>query len=96
MVYSFEVKVIPSSGKSLISVDASGTIKCYLKSAPEKGAANNELIKLLAKKLSIMQQQVVIIMGETSRKKIIKVTIDCSKQEMMDQLGVSKQLSMFE
>lgn len=96
MVYSFEVKVMPSSGRSLISVDVSGTIKCYLKNAPEKGAANNELIKLLAKKLSIIQQYVVIIMGEASRKKIIKVTIDCSKQEMMDRLGVSKQLSMFE
>lgn len=95
MTYSIEVKVVPSSGKSLITSDELGRIKCYLKSQPERGAANKELIKLIANQLDITQNAVAIIMGETERKKVLKITIDCSKQEMLQRLGVNKQLLLF-
>lgn len=95
MTYSIELKVIPSSGKSLITSDELGRIRCYLKSQPERGAANKELIKLIAKQLGITQDAIEIIMGATERKKVLKITIDCSKQEMLERLGVSKQLALF-
>ena len=95
MAHSLEVKVVPSSGKSAIIVDKSGTIKCYLKSAPERGAANKELIKMIAKRVGVTQQAVTIIAGATSRKKILKIESGLTKQELLETLGVHMQLGIF-
>lgn len=95
MAHSLEVKVVPSSGKLAIIVDKSGTIKCYLKSAPERGAANKELIKMIAKRVGVTQQAVTIIAGATSRKKILKIESGLTKQELLETLGVHMQLGIF-
>lgn len=68
-----EVKVVPSSGKNKWVIDKSGQLKCYLKSPPERGLANNELIRLIAQMLKIPQQSVIIISGLTSKKKRIEI-----------------------
>ncbi|MBS7616187.1 DUF167 domain-containing protein [Candidatus Bathyarchaeota archaeon] len=44
-----------------------------IKSKPEKGMANMELIKKLAKHFNVHPSQVKILSGLTSRKKIIEV-----------------------
>jgi len=41
----FDLKVVPRSGRNKWVLDKSGKLKCYLKSPPEKGLANKELIK---------------------------------------------------
>lgn len=71
-----EVKVVPGSKKQLFSLDKQGIIKCMLKSQPEKGKANEELVKLLSKTLHALPQQIKIISGQTGRKKLIKLDID--------------------
>lgn len=73
MALIFEVKVVPSSGVFKIVRDKKGDLKCYLKAAPEKGEANKELVKCLAKMLRIPQSDIEIIIGLTNRKKTIKV-----------------------
>ena len=95
MAHSLEVKVVPSSGKSAIIVDKSGTIKCYLKNAPEWGAANKELIKMIAKRVGITQQAVTIITGATSRKKVLKIETEKTKQALFEALGVHMQFAIF-
>ena len=84
MALIFEVKVIPSSGSFGFFQDKNGDLKCYLKSAPEKGQANKELIKNLARLLKIPQNDVELLAGETIRKKKIKIhialTLDQLKQ----------------
>ncbi len=95
MAHSLEVKVVPSSGKSTITVDKSGTIKCYLKNAPERGAANKELIKMIAKRVGVTQQAVTIIAGATSRKKVLKIETEKTKQALLESLGVHTQLAIF-
>ncbi|MBI2125592.1 DUF167 domain-containing protein [Candidatus Woesearchaeota archaeon] len=63
------LKVIPHSGRTELKED-NGKLKLYLKSAPEKGKANTELIKFFKKN---HQLSVRIKSGESSREKVIEV-----------------------
>lgn len=47
--------------------------KVYLKSKPEKGKANKELIDFLSEKFKVSKSEIVILKGKTSRNKIIKI-----------------------
>ncbi|MGE0243778.1 MAG: DUF167 domain-containing protein [Nitrososphaeraceae archaeon] len=49
-------------------------IKVSLKSKPENGKANQELIKLLSKYFRISSDKIKIIQGIKSRKKIIHIS----------------------
>ena len=90
-----EVKVVPSSGKSQCILDKTGRLKCYLKSPPERNEANMELIKLFAKALKLTQQEVAIIAGETSRNKKLKISKKLTLDELLAQLGIQRQLSVW-
>ncbi len=85
------LKVKPNSGKQLITLDKSGALTCFLKSAPEHGKANYELIKLLSKKLGLMQQEVSIIQGATGRTKSIKINTDDTKASLYQKLDLPLQ-----
>ena len=69
----FEVRVIPRASRSGIAGCIDGVLKIKLSSAPADGAANEELVKLLAKSLGVPTRSVEIVSGQRSRKKIIKV-----------------------
>jgi uncharacterized protein (TIGR00251 family) len=70
-----EVKVVPNAKTQSLSLDHQGTIKCTLKSQPEKDKANEELIKFLSRSMHIPQQDIKILSGHTSKKKIIKLNV---------------------
>ncbi|HWY35138.1 MAG TPA: DUF167 domain-containing protein [Nitrosopumilaceae archaeon] len=48
-------------------------ISVGIKSKPEKGEANRELIKKLSKHFNVSQSQVKITSGQKSRKKLIQI-----------------------
>ncbi len=96
MSYVFDVKVVPSSGRNKWLLDASGKLKCYLKSPPEKGLANEELIKLLAKALRLPKDQVSILAGATSRNKRIRVAINMTFDQLLAALEIERQKLLFE
>ncbi len=48
------------------------TIKIRIKAVPEKGKANEELIKFLSKELSISKDQITIISGKSTQLKLIR------------------------
>lgn len=50
-----------------------GSIKVRLTSAPIEGQANEELISVLAKALGIKKGNLEIILGQSSRKKLVAV-----------------------
>ncbi len=95
MALIIQVKVVPSSGHSKWAVDKSGILKAYLKSPPEKGLANQELIKALAKALGLPQSEVMIISGATSRIKRIKVNAELNYEQILEAIGIEKQISLF-
>lgn len=84
------IKAVPSSGKQGCAFDKSGTLKCYLKSAPEGGKANAELIKYLSKKLKVPQNEISIVGGTTSRKKRLKIE-GITLEEFYQKLSLEKQ-----
>jgi uncharacterized protein (TIGR00251 family) len=83
------VKVVPSAGRQAWAVEDGMRLKCFLKSAPEKGKANKELIKLLADACSISQQQVHILQGETTRLKRILIDAPFTFEQLVAQLDPS-------
>jgi uncharacterized protein (TIGR00251 family) len=71
-----KVKVAPKSGHSGIAgVMADGTLKVRVHSPPERGKANAEVCALVAAELGVKPRDVVILSGETSRLKQLRVAV---------------------
>ncbi len=69
-----KVKVIPKSPRTeIVGTMDDGTIKIRVAATPEKGKANAELIAFLAKHYGVARSQIVIITGETSHTKQIRI-----------------------
>lgn len=90
MALIIKIKVVPGAGKYTWQLDKNGTLKCFLKSAPEKGAANKELIKSLSKQLKITQQDIEIISGLTDRNKTLKIHTALTETEFLAQVGIQE------
>ncbi len=72
----FDVKARPGAAKSqIVDEMADGSLKIDLAAAPERGKANDELIKLLAKELAVSKASIKIVAGKTDKKKLVKVEL---------------------
>jgi len=70
-----KIKVLPGHAETGFSgTMADGTLKIGVAAAPEKGEANQELIKFLATALGVRRYQVEIMSGSSGRRKLIKVS----------------------
>lgn len=69
----FKVCVIPRASKTEVVGSIDGMLKVRLKTPPVDGAANEELIKFLAKVLGVSKGNIEIISGQTSRTKRLRV-----------------------
>ena len=94
MALILEIKVVPQSGKQKFQLDKRGKLKCYLLSAPEKGKANNELIKFIAQLGKFPQYKLEIVRGESSRNKVIQVDIDMTYEDFLQRVGLAHQESL--
>jgi uncharacterized protein (TIGR00251 family) len=70
---TFEVRVIPRSSKSEIVGELDGALKIKLKAPPVDGAANDELVRLIAKELDMPRLSIEIVSGHSSKKKRVCV-----------------------
>jgi len=70
----FAVRVVPRTSKSAIIGEHDGALKIKLNAPPVDGAANAELIKILAKTFSVPKNAVEIVGGQTSKSKKVKIT----------------------
>ncbi|MBI5303127.1 MAG: YggU family protein [Chloroflexi bacterium] len=70
---TFAVKVIPRASKNQIVGIEGDAVKIRLNAPPVEGKANDALIAFLAEKLGVPRSNVEIIVGETSRRKVIRV-----------------------
>lgn len=66
------VKVKPNSSKQSVESFGNGRYLVYLKSVPENGKANIELLNLLSKELGVPPKSLKIKFGQTSDEKIIE------------------------
>jgi uncharacterized protein (TIGR00251 family) len=69
----FNVKVVPRASRSELVGEQDGTLRVRIAAPPVDGAANEELIRLLAKTLEVKASSVTIVSGEASRMKKIAV-----------------------
>jgi hypothetical protein len=70
---SFAVRVQPRASRSEVAGEIDGALKIRLAAPPVDGEANEELIRFLAKKLSVSRAQVSLLSGQTSKNKVIKI-----------------------
>ena len=68
-----DIKVIPRAGRTTLAGTRDDALLIRLAAAPVAGAANAELITFLADLLDIPKRHVVVLAGEQSRSKRIKV-----------------------
>ena len=68
-----QIKVKPNSQTQNIQQETDGSWTVHLKSPPVEGKANEELIKLLSKKLDIPKSQITIKSGLSSRNKLVEI-----------------------
>lgn len=66
------IKVIPKSGRSELK-RVGNSLKAWLKSAPEDGKANDELVRILADKLNVRKSEIEIVSGFSSRNKVVDI-----------------------
>jgi uncharacterized protein (TIGR00251 family) len=68
------VRVIPKSPQTAwAGALADGAYRVRLHAVPEKGKANEELIRFLAAELGVPRAQVEIVAGHTSQRKQVRV-----------------------
>lgn len=63
------VKVTPKAHVNEIAGWENGELRVRIAAVPEKGAANQQLIKFLAKTLGVAKSQIELVAGESSRHK---------------------------
>lgn len=70
---TFAVKVVPRASRNEIAGIHHDLIRVRLAAPPVKGAANRALVKFLAGVLDVSRQDVEIVAGHTSRRKVVRV-----------------------
>jgi uncharacterized protein (TIGR00251 family) len=70
---NLDIRVIPRAGRSGVAGLRDGAVLMRLAAAPVDGAANDELIAVLSKALDVPRRDIVIVSGERSRLKRVRV-----------------------
>lgn len=71
---SFKVRVVPRASRSQIAGEHDGALRVRVASPPVEGAANEELVRMLAKELNVPSRAIEITGGHTSKLKQVRVT----------------------
>ena len=71
---TLDIRVVPRAGRTGVAGLRAGAILVRLAAAPVDGAANEELVALLARLLDVPKRQIAIVSGERSRAKRVRVS----------------------
>jgi len=67
------VRVQPRASKAAVEDVRDGVLRVRLTAPPADGAANEQLIKLMAKYLGVPKSRLAIIKGQASRDKVVEL-----------------------
>lgn len=70
---TFTIRAQPRATKSTVVGEVEGALKVKLAAPPVDGAANEELIRLLATVFAVPRRAVTILSGTTSKNKIVRL-----------------------
>ncbi|MEO8681214.1 MAG: DUF167 domain-containing protein [Vicinamibacterales bacterium] len=83
-----DIRVIPRAGRSGIAGLRDEALLVRLAAAPVDGAANDELIQVLARALDIPKRSIEIVSGERSRSKRVRIA-GFSRDQALAALGAA-------
>jgi uncharacterized protein (TIGR00251 family) len=87
----FKVVASPRASRTEIVGEHDGALRDRLMPAPVAGAANDELIRILARKFGVARDHVQIISGHASRRKTVSVTrLDADLVQKLNFLALEK------
>jgi uncharacterized protein len=69
----FRVHVVPRASRSEVAGEHNGSLRIRVAAAPVDGAANKEVIELLAKTFKVSRSAVRILSGHTGRLKQVSI-----------------------
>ena len=69
----FRVQVVPRSSRSEVVGEHNGALRVRLAAPPVDGAANEELIHVLAKTFKVSRSAITILSGHSSRLKQVSI-----------------------
>jgi uncharacterized protein len=76
-VIQLTIRVVPRASKPGISGTRGGALLVRLQSAPVEGAANEELIHVIAKAFGVTKRDVALVSGQHSKvKRVAIATLD--------------------
>lgn len=87
---TFTAKIVPGSSKTAVSGLLDDMIKIRVAAAPEKGKANQCLVRFLAKRLGVKKNTISLLSGQTSPVKQIRI-VGISARTLLEGLGLSEQ-----
>ena len=71
--FTFAVRIVPRASRSEVSGEYNGALRIRIAAPPVDGAANRELIRILAKSLKLPQNAIEIVSGASSKTKVVRV-----------------------
>jgi len=85
---TFAVRVVPRSSRTEVGGEHNGALRVRLNAPPVDGAANRELMRVLAKSFQVPQNAVEIVSGANSKNKIVR--LQGADAGRLEQLSVLK------
>lgn len=73
---TFRVQVVPRASRSEVSGEHDGSLRVRVAAPPVDGAANEALIRVLAKKFKVSRSAVRIVSGQNGRMKQVSIEGD--------------------
>ena len=81
---TFAVRIVPRASRSEIAGEYDGALRIRSAAPPVEGAANRELIRLLARIFKLPQNAVAIVSGAGSKSKVVRIQgADAAKLEQL-------------
>jgi uncharacterized protein (TIGR00251 family) len=70
---TFAVRIVPRASRSEIAGEYNGALRIRIAAPPVEGAANRELVRVLAKLFKLPQNSVAILSGAGSKNKTVHI-----------------------
>ena len=84
---TFAVRIVPRASRSELAGEYNGALRIRIAAPPVEGAANRELIRLLAKMFKLPQNSIAIISGAGSKNKVVHIAgADSARLEQLIRL----------
>jgi len=77
------IRAVPGASKSELVEVRDGRLKVRIAAAPEDGKANEELRSFLAKTLEIPKKDIVLVSGEKSRQKTLRLPVSAREKMLL-------------